>query len=124
MKKLVSMSLVLLFVMLSCTGRKHIPSGILKPDKMEKVLYDVIVAEGYAESYLFKDSSKTKVEWMNQEVDKVLAIHKVSQETFMKSYDFYKSRPDLFKPIADSMNEKSQRNRERVFDKTIRETLE
>jgi Domain of unknown function (DUF4296) len=124
MKKLLLFSFVLLLIMLSCNGRKHIPSGILKPDKMERVLYDIIVAEGYAESYLFKDSSKTKEEWMNQEVDKVLAIHKVSQETFMKSYDFYKSRPDLFKPVADSMYEKSQRNRERVFDKTIRETLE
>ncbi len=124
MKKPLFLSFLLLFLMLSCNGRKHIPSGILEPEKMEKVMHDVLVAEGYAESYLYKDSSKTKVEWMNRELDKVLAIHKVSQETFMKSYDFYKDRPDLFKPIADTMNEKSQRNRERVFDRTIRETLE
>ncbi len=108
----------------SCTGKNGIPSGVLPPVQMEKLLFDVIVAEGYAESYLFKDSSKTKEQWMNEEMDRVLAIHKVSQETFMKSYDFYKTRPDLFKPITDTMNEKSQRNRERVFDKTIRKTLE
>jgi hypothetical protein len=124
MKKQLLLPFVLLILVLSCTGRKHIPSGILEPEKMEKVMYDVIVAEGYAESYLYKDSSKTREEWMNGELDKVLAIHKVSQETFMKSYGFYKDRPDLFKPIADTMNEKSQRNRERVFDRTVREKLE
>jgi len=124
MNRLILMLMILLLLMQSCTGRKNIPSEVLKPDKMSKVMYDVLVAEGYSESYLYKDSSRTKEDWMNEELDKVLAIHKVSQETFMKSYDFYKNRPDLFKVIADSMNEKSQRNRERVFDKTIRQTLE
>ena len=124
MNRLILMLMILFLFMQSCTGRKSIPSDVLKPDKMSKVLYDVLVAEGYTESYLYKDSSRTKEDRMNEELDKVLAIHKVSQETFMKSYDFYKNRPDLFKVITDSLNEKSQRNRERVFDKTIRQTLE
>ncbi len=124
MSRLSRITLLVLLLACSCTGRKHIPSGILKPAQMENVLNDVVVAEGYAESYLFKDSSKTKEDWMNGELDKVLAIHKVSQETFLKSYDFYKHRPDLLKPITDSINERSQRNRERTFDRTIRKTLE
>ena len=116
--------LLLLLVLVSCTGRKRIPKGVLPPDKMEKVLYDVLLAEGYAESYLYADSSMTKEAWMNKEMDKVLAIHKVSQETFMKSYDFYKDRPDMLKVIADTMNAKSQRNREKVYDRTYRKNLE
>ena len=115
---------LLLLVLVSCTGRKSVPKGVLPPDQMEKVLYDVILAEGYAESYLYADSSMSKEEWMNKEMDKVLAIHKVSQETFMKSYDFYKKRPDMFKVIADTMNAKSQRNREKIYDKTYRKNLE
>jgi len=77
--------LLLLLVLVSCTGRKRIPKGVLPPDKMEKVLYDVLLAEGYAESYLYADSSMSKEAWMNKEMDKVLAIHKVSQETFMSN---------------------------------------
>jgi hypothetical protein len=122
MTSLKSLTLVLLICMFSCTGRNHIPSGVLEPEKMEKVLYDVVVAEGYAETYLYKDSSRKTEDWMDGELDKVLAIHKVSQETFMKSYDFYKKRPDLLKPIIDTMDEKSRRNRERVFERTIRKT--
>ena len=124
MNRMKLMPVILLLFMLSCSGRQYIPSGVLKPEKMEKVMYDVILAEGFAESYLFIDSSRTKEEWMNRELDTVLAIHKVSQETFMKSYDFYKKRPDLLKPIIDTINEKSQRNRERVYDRSIRKTLE
>jgi Domain of unknown function (DUF4296) len=124
MNSLKLMPVLLLLFILSCSGRHYIPSGVLKPEKMEKVLYDVILAEGYAESYLFIDSSRTKEEWMNGELDTVLAIHKLSQETFMKSYDFYKKRPDLLKPIMDTINEKSVRNRERVYDRSIRKTLE
>ena len=113
-----------LFLIFSCTGRNRIPSGVLKPDKMEKVMYDVILAEGFAESFLFKDSSRTKEDWVNEEMDKVLAIHSVSQETFMKSYDFYKNRPDLLKPITDTMNAINQRNKDRVFNRDLRKILE
>jgi hypothetical protein len=115
---------LLLIFIFSCTGRKHIPSGILKPDQMEQVLYDVVIAEGYAETFLYKDSSQNKEYWMNEQLDKVLAIHKVSQETFMKSYDFYKNRPDLLKPITDTMDAKSRRNRDKIYDKELRQTLE
>jgi Domain of unknown function (DUF4296) len=115
---------LLLMLVFSCTGRNTIPSGILKQDQMEKVLYDVIIAEGYAETFLYKDSSQNKEYWMNGQLDKVLAIHKVSQETFMKSYDFYKNRPDLLKPIMDTMDAKSRRNRDKIYDKELRQTLE
>jgi len=115
---------LLFLILVSCTGRKRIPKGVLPPDKMEKVLYDVLLAEGYAESYLYADTTQTKEDWVIKEMDKVLAIHKVSQETFMKSYDFYKSRPDMLKVIADTMNAKSQRNREKIYDRTYRKKLE
>ena len=115
---------LLLMFAFSCTGRNAIPSGILKQDQMEKVLYDVLIAEGYSETFLYKDSSHQKEYWMNEQLDRVLAIHKVSQETFMKSYDFYKNRPDLLKPIMDTMDAKSRRNRDKIYDKELRQTLE
>jgi hypothetical protein len=115
---------LLLMLVFSCTGRNTIPPGVLNQDQMEKVLYDVIIAEGYTETFLYKDSSQNKEFWMNGQLDKVLAIHKVSQETFMKSYDFYKNRPDLLKPIMDTMDAKSRRNRDKIYDKELRQTLE
>ena len=124
MKLMKWISALLLTFIFSCTGRNTIPSGILKPDQMEKVLYDVLIAEGYSETFLYKDSSQNKEYWMDEQLDKVLAIHKVSQETFMKSYDFYKNRPDLLKPIADTMDAKSRRNRDKIYDKELRQTLE
>jgi Domain of unknown function (DUF4296) len=121
------MLVIWLFLSLSfsaCSGRKRIPANILSPQKMETIMSDILLAEGYAESYLYSDSSRTRLSWMNEEADKVLAIHKVSQKTFRESYAFYKSRPDIFKVVIDTINNRSLRNRENIYDRTKRDKIE
>jgi hypothetical protein len=108
--------LVVLIFAFSCKGKDKVPEGVLEPAKMEKVMTDLLMSESFAESYLLIDTSKKRDEWFTGELNKVLAVQDVTQDQVRKSLDFYKTRPDLFKVIIDSINARAQRNRDRVYD--------
>jgi len=99
----------------SCSNRKQIPSNILGQEAMVKILFDIALAEEFAISYKVKDSKTDKDSAIAIEVNKVLKIHKISQEKFRTSYQFYKSRPDLFKLIVDTVYSRSLREREKLY---------
>jgi hypothetical protein len=108
--------LILLVFVFSCGRKDKVPEGVLEPAKMEKVITDLLMSESFAESYLLLDTSKKRDEWFTGELNKVLAIQDVTQVQIRKSLDFYKTRPDLFKVIIDSINARAQRNRDKVYD--------
>jgi hypothetical protein len=108
--------LILIAFIFSCQGKDKVPEGVLEQVKMEKVMTDVLMAESFAESYLLIDTTRKRDEWFTGELNKVLAINDISQDQFRKSLEFYRTRPDLFKVILDSINARAQRNREKVYD--------
>jgi hypothetical protein len=109
-------ALLLMFAILSCGSSDKVPKDVLEPRKMERVMTDILMAESFSESYLLLDTTKKRDEWFTGELNKVLAINHISQDQFRKSMDFYKSRPDIFKVIVDSINAKGQRNRDKIYD--------
>ncbi len=115
MKACFTLWLILSFLCFSCSSRKQIPADILGPAAMEKILFDIALAEEFAVSYLARDTIVDKDSAMTAEVEKVMKIHKTSQEKFRDSYDFYKSRPDLFKVIVDTVYFRSQRDKEKLY---------
>jgi hypothetical protein len=108
--------LILLIFAFSCGRNDKVPEGVLEPAKMEKVMTDLLMSESFAESYLLLDTSKKRDEWFTGELNKVLAVQDVTQDQVRKSLDFYKTRPDLFKVIIDSINARAQRNRDNIYD--------
>lgn len=109
-------ALLLMFAILSCGSNDKVPKDVLEPRKMERVMTDILMAESFSESYLLLDTTKKRDEWFTGELNKVLAINNITQDQFRKSMDFYKSRPDIFKVIIDSINAKGQRNRDKIYD--------
>src|SRR4030095_6379681 len=103
------------FICLSCSNRKEIPSNILVPEQMGKVLFDIALAEEFASTYIAKDPGVNKDSAISIEVDKVMKIHKISQERFRESYDFYKTRPDVLKEIVDSVYARAMRERANLY---------
>jgi hypothetical protein len=75
---------------------------------MQNVLWDMMLADETADYYIQKDSSihalATHAEWYLP----VFQIHKISKEDFKRSLRFYESRPDLLKPIFDSLQKKAE----------------
>jgi hypothetical protein len=101
--------LLLAFFLFSCENKNTIPKGILKPEKMQLVLWDVYRTDAFAFDFIKKDSSKKPEAENVQLLQQVFAIHKISKEDFYKSYTFYTAHPALLQPILDSMiNKKTQ----------------
>lgn len=110
-------TLILFFIVaiVSCNSLSNQEQEILNEEKMATVIYDVLLAESFAESYLMKDTMKNKDSTLQIEMDKVLKVHSISSQTFAKSYRFYKSNPLTLERILDSANERAVRERTDVF---------
>jgi hypothetical protein len=98
----------------SCTDKDKVPAGVLPKDKMEKVLWDMIQAERYRESFI-RDSSKNLKTETFKLYAQVFEIHQVSKDEFIKSYKFYMSRPDIARIMFDSLATRANRRREELY---------
>jgi hypothetical protein len=110
--------LLILFLAVSCTNKDSLPRGIIPKDKMEKILWDMIMADQYSTQYLVRDSARKnpKMETMKLYAE-VFQIHHVSKEEFQKSFSYYLGRPDLTKIMFDSLSAQSNRHREELYYK-------
>lgn len=98
----------LLIFLWGCKSDK-VPSGILEAPKMKAVMWDMLRADEVAELNVQKDSSWKAMEHYTSQYSKVFQVHGVSKEQFQKSLHYYKTRPDLLKPIIDSLQSKAEK---------------
>jgi hypothetical protein len=104
----------LVWCLVSCTDKDKIPSGVLPKEKMQKVLWDVIQAERFRETFI-RDSSKDLKAETFKLYAQVFEIHKVTKDEFIKSYKFYMSRPDIARDMFDSLATQANRRREEMY---------
>jgi hypothetical protein len=98
----------------SCTDKDKIPAGVLPKEKMEKVLWDMIQAERYRETFV-RDSAKDLKKETFTLYAQVFEIHQISKDEFVKSYKFYMSRPDIARTMFDSLATRASRRREELY---------
>lgn len=110
---LVCLSAIVCFS-ISCTDKDKIPKGVMGKEKMEKVLWDMIQAERFRETFI-RDSSKDLKAETFKLYAQVFEIHKVSKDEFIKSYKFYMSRPDIARDMFDSLATRANRRREELY---------
>lgn len=116
MKKTVVLCSVLLVVVVACTNTQRVPSDIYPKEKMEAILWDMLLADRYSAQYLLKDSLKINVRDTTFKLyDQVFQVHRTTKEEFLKSYKFYLSRPDITKVMLDSLAARSNRSREALL---------
>lgn len=108
---------VLYAFVLSCSNKVGDEKQILNQDQMANVLYDVLLAESYVESYLMLDTTLNKDSLLKVEMDKVLKVYGISSSTFSKSYLYYKAHPLQLETVLDSANERAVRGRTDIFIK-------
>jgi hypothetical protein len=99
----------------SCNNKNKVPADILKPDKMQAVLWDVIKADVFTTEFTKKDSSKNAAAENVKLQQQIFVMHKISKPDFYRSYDYYKSNTEIFKKVMDSMVVRAERNR---YEKT------
>ena len=106
----ISCFLTLAFL-LSCGNKSELPPGILKSDKMQAVLWDIIRADTFTTEYIKRDSAKNDVEENLKLQQQIFAMHHVSKEDFYKSFEYYKRNSGLMKTIIDSMVSQADKKR-------------
>ena len=95
--------LVGLVLITACNDKDKMPDGILKPDKMQAVLWDVIKADAFTTEFIKSDTTKNAAAENLKLQQQIFAIHKITKDDFYTSYDYYKLNTPLFKKILDSM---------------------
>ncbi|SRR5258705_2623123 len=97
---------VFIIFVVSCNDNTHIPSDVIKPDKMQAIFWDIIRGDILAEEIARKDSSKNIKDEKDELTKKIFSIHKIDQRTFQNSLAFYEKHLNLMKTIFDSLNAK------------------
>ena len=120
--KLTAGTVILAFVIVlfSCGRGEKLQPGIIQEDTMDSLLWDLSLAEDFAITYLGKDSGRNKNDEILKEYEKVFAIHHVTRDQFRKSFDYYRSRPEIIKKLIDSTNARAQRRRQDMFRNDIK----
>jgi hypothetical protein len=112
---------ILLFVFIimllsaGCTNQYKIPGDILPKNKMEKVLWDMILADRYSTLILAKDSTKDIKHESFILYEQVFSVHKITRDEFIKSFKYYLDRPDISQVMLDSLATKANRRREEMY---------
>ncbi len=109
------------FLICSCKWVEH-KGELIDASEMADIINDIALAEAYIESFLLKDSTQKKEALLKNEIGKVLKVRKTDPEKFTRSYNYYLARPDEFKVIIDSANERAIREREKAYTRTPTKT--
>jgi len=78
-----------------------VPKNIIQPDKMEKVLYDIHIADGYIATIPVPDSAKKVAASYYNGIYKKFDIDSAQ---YNNSMDFYFAHPDAFEKIYKKLN--------------------
>lgn len=81
----------------------EVPSGILPPEKMKVVLFDVIRADEFVNNFRSNDTVVNIAEERSLLYQKVFKLHKISKDAFYKSYSYYQENPEKHKQLFDSL---------------------
>ncbi|HEX7904058.1 MAG TPA: DUF4296 domain-containing protein [Chitinophagaceae bacterium] len=93
--------------LLACNSNR-LPKGVLPPEKMETVLWDMIQADEFLRNYMLTiDTSLNDTTESIRMYEKVFRMHKTSRQEFKKSFDYYRTHTSLIKKVLDSLNVKS-----------------
>ena len=100
----------LVFIMIvagGCSSNNSIPPGIIPADKMETLVWDLLKADEVINIKFQADSSINKIDTSYLLYSTIFQIHEVSEEEFKRSFEFYRSRPELLKPVLDSLQQRA-----------------
>lgn len=94
-----------IFVLLICLFCLHackpgIPEDIIKPEQMQKILYDIHTVDGYLGTLPKPDSAKIIAAAYYKGIYKKFNIDSAS---YTKSLHYYYGRPDLLNPIYEKL---------------------
>ncbi|MBB2144550.1 DUF4296 domain-containing protein [Pedobacter sp. LMG 31464] len=100
---------ILILCALFYACKPGIPKDIIQPDKMEKVLHDIHVADGYSSSFPQVDSAKKVISSLYKGIYQKFGI---DSALYNQSLDYYYKHPDVMKKMYDNISANLTKERE------------
>lgn len=94
----------LLFIFIACSS-SPVPKGVLPPEKMQKVVSDIIRIDEFINNFVVKDSTVDIKKKRSTLYEQVFKVNGTSRKEFYTSYTYYQQHPDLQKGLFDSLYE-------------------
>lgn len=96
--------LIFFFIISGCRNKNSIPKNVLRQEKMQAVMWDMIRADQFLANFVFsRDTAYNKVAESYKLYNEIFSIHQVTEEEFRRSYEYYSTRPQLMKTLMDSV---------------------
>ncbi|MCE3282121.1 MAG: hypothetical protein K0Q66_858 [Chitinophagaceae bacterium] len=96
-------------VFLACSGK--IPGDVIEPEKMKKIVWELMQADELAMQNKTGDSSLNLKNESFRLYDQVFALNKISRDKFQKSYRYYQEHPALYNQMMDAVKDASDKDR-------------
>jgi Domain of unknown function (DUF4296) len=93
-------------IAVSCSDSNSVPRGILSKEKMQNILWDMIDAGEFLDTYALNKDSVDKVAQSSRVYGQVFQVYHITREEFDKSYTYYRQHPSLMKTILDTLSKR------------------
>lgn len=100
---------ILLVTIIACSNKKDIPKDVLSKDKMRSVMWDMLRADEWVSYEHTQDTTIDRYKRSIELYQKVFQTNGITASQFKKSFQYYETRPDLLKPLFDSLQRKVPR---------------
>lgn len=107
----------------ACSNDDEVPSHVLKPDKMQAVMWDIVRADVFTSEFIKADSTKDLLRENLQLQKKIFALNKITKEQYYTSFEYYKSKPELMRVMLDTMMARVNRGRNKASSPIPNESL-
>ncbi len=97
-------------ILASCSS-SPVPKGILSPEKMQHVTYDLIRIDEFVNSFVIKDTLVNIKKKRSELYEEVFKVNKTTRKEFYLSYKYYQQHPDIQKGLFDSLYENISRKK-------------
>ena len=94
-----------LLVLISCNNN-DLPKDILPEKKMQTIVWDMLRADELIIYEQAKDTAFDRKKRSNELYQQVFQVNNITAAQFKKSFQYYQNRPDLLKPLFDSLQKK------------------
>ena len=100
----------LLVIIAGCSS-SPVPRGILPPETMQHVMYDLIRIVEFINGFVVKDSLVNIKKKRSELYEQAFRVNKTNRKQFYSSYKYYQQHPDIQKGLYDSLYENINRKK-------------
>ena len=100
---------LLLITLFSCKNDSKIPKDVLGEKKMRAVMWDMMRADEWVAYEQSKDSAINRKKRSTELYENIFQINGITAAQFKKNFHYYQRRPDLLKPLLDSLQRKGNK---------------